>query len=119
LRRVWNSWKLLDSEAGWDIDSEAGWAMKCEAGPPSCSQDQPRRPDAPLRRGLTVGRTSTRPEVLLHSTTTGPCALSQDPSPARRDRVERIRLAIANGSYHVSAADLAQKLIDRMIRHHR
>lgn len=119
MRRVWNSWTLLDSEAAWAIDSEAGWATESEAGPPSCSQDRPRRPVAPLRRGITVGRTSTRPEVLLHSTTTGPHALSHDPSLARRERVERIRLAIANGSYHVSSADLAQKLIDRMIRHHR
>ena len=103
MRRVWNSWTLFDSEAD----------------PPSRSQDRPRRPDAPLRRGLTVGRTSTRPELLLHSITTGPYVLSRDHSLARRERVERIRLAVANGSYHVSSTDLAQKLIDRMIRHHR
>jgi anti-sigma28 factor (negative regulator of flagellin synthesis) len=44
---------------------------------------------------------------------------SPDPSRTRRERVERIRLSIANGSYHVSSADLAQKLIERMIRHPR
>lgn len=111
MKSVWNSWTVLDSEADWARDSEVR--------PPSCSQDQRHPPVAPLHRGLTVSRTSTRPEVLLHSITTGTDALSHDPSPARRKRVERIRLAIANGSYHVSSADLAQKLIDRMIRHHR
>lgn len=111
MKRVWNSWTLLDSEAG--------WALESEAGPSSCSKDRHRRPDAPLRRGLTVARTATRPESLQRSTTPGPYDLSPDPSRARRERVECIRVAIANGSYHVSSADLAQKLIDRMTRHHR
>ncbi len=36
-------------------------------------------------------------------------------SPARMEHLVRIRAAIAEGRYHVSAADLAQKLIDHMI----
>jgi flagellar biosynthesis anti-sigma factor FlgM len=36
-------------------------------------------------------------------------------SHARMERIAFIRTAIAEGRYHVSAADLAQKLIDHMI----
>jgi anti-sigma28 factor (negative regulator of flagellin synthesis) len=31
------------------------------------------------------------------------------------EHIDRIRTAIAEGRYHVSAADLAQKLIDHML----
>ncbi len=37
------------------------------------------------------------------------------PSYVRMDRVESIRAAIAQGCYHVPAADLAQNLIDHML----
>jgi anti-sigma28 factor (negative regulator of flagellin synthesis) len=40
---------------------------------------------------------------------------SQHPSGVRMDRVISIRAAIANGCYHVSSADLAQKLMDYML----
>ncbi|MGD0647339.1 MAG: flagellar biosynthesis anti-sigma factor FlgM [Acidobacteriaceae bacterium] len=36
-------------------------------------------------------------------------------SHARMARIDRIRIAIAEGRYHVSAADLAQKLIDHIV----
>ncbi len=36
-------------------------------------------------------------------------------SPLRTEHIARIRAAIAEGRYHVSAADLAQKLIDHML----
>ena len=39
-------------------------------------------------------------------------------SPARMEHLARIRAAIAEGRYHVSAADLAQKLIDHMVANH-
>jgi anti-sigma28 factor (negative regulator of flagellin synthesis) len=37
----------------------------------------------------------------------------------RLERVASIRAAIANGSYGISSADLAQKLIDQMMGHFR
>jgi flagellar biosynthesis anti-sigma factor FlgM len=36
-------------------------------------------------------------------------------SNVRMEQIARIRAAIAEGRYHVSAADLAQKLIDHMV----
>src|ERR1700734_497523 len=36
-------------------------------------------------------------------------------SHARMEHIARIRTALAEGRYHISAADLAQKLIDHMI----
>ncbi len=36
-------------------------------------------------------------------------------SPLRMEEIARIRTAIAEGHYHVSSADLAQKLIDHML----
>jgi anti-sigma28 factor (negative regulator of flagellin synthesis) len=36
-------------------------------------------------------------------------------SPARMEHLARIRAAIAEGRYHVSAADLAEKLIHHMV----
>jgi anti-sigma28 factor (negative regulator of flagellin synthesis) len=39
-----------------------------------------------------------------------------DLSDARMEKVIRIRKAIANGSYNVTSANLAQKLIDTMLR---
>ncbi len=38
---------------------------------------------------------------------------------ARMEHIARIRIAIAEGRYHVSAADLAQKLIDHMVANRR
>ena len=40
---------------------------------------------------------------------------SPDDSPLRMEHIARIRAAIAGGRYHVSAADLAQKLVDNML----
>jgi anti-sigma28 factor (negative regulator of flagellin synthesis) len=36
-------------------------------------------------------------------------------SAARMDKVATIRMAILNGCYHVSSADLAQKLMSNML----
>ncbi len=36
-------------------------------------------------------------------------------SAVRMEHIARIRTAIAEGRYHVSAADLAQKLVDHMV----
>ena len=36
-------------------------------------------------------------------------------SNARMDKVATLRMAILNGSYHVSSADLAQKLMSNML----
>jgi hypothetical protein len=44
---------------------------------------------------------------------------SDDRMHVRMERIAAIRAAIAQGSYHVSAADLAQKLIDHMLAHQR
>ena len=40
-------------------------------------------------------------------------------SDVRMERVVRVRAAIANGHYHVSSEDLAQKLISNMLVSHR
>ena len=40
---------------------------------------------------------------------------SSGASLARMEHIARIRTAIAEGRYHVSAADLAEKLIDYMV----
>ena len=40
-------------------------------------------------------------------------------SQARMEHIARIRTAIAEGRYHVSAADLAQKLIDHIVANRR
>ncbi len=111
MKRVWNSWTLIDSPDVWAVDSQSGCL--------SCSRDQPHLPAAPPRHRLTIFRTSTRPEGLLQSIATSPRDPSLDPSRARRERVERIRIAIADGSYHISSSDLAQKLIERIVRHPR
>jgi anti-sigma28 factor (negative regulator of flagellin synthesis) len=42
---------------------------------------------------------------------------SSEPSYIRMERVASLRAAIAQGDYHVSAADLAQKLMDHMLAH--
>lgn len=89
LRKVWNAPVRVDTQAGWE----------------GCCHDRPFRPGAPVRQGPKPSRTPIRPKEP-----------SPDRSLARRERVEHIRLAIANGSYHVSSADLAQKLIDRISR---
>jgi hypothetical protein len=44
---------------------------------------------------------------------------SDDRMDVRMERIAAIRAAIARDSYHVSAADLAQKLIDHMLAHQR
>jgi len=41
--------------------------------------------------------------------------LSSADSPARMEHIARLRTAIAEGRYHVSADDLAQKMIDHML----
>jgi flagellar biosynthesis anti-sigma factor FlgM len=45
-------------------------------------------------------------------------AASPAPTPARMERVAALRAAIAQGRYHVSAADLAQKIMDHMLALH-
>lgn len=44
---------------------------------------------------------------------------SDDRTHVRMERIAAIRNAIARGSYRVSAADLAQKIMDRMLAHQR
>jgi Anti-sigma-28 factor, FlgM len=68
--------------------------------------------------------TASSPKSVLSGFQRGATGLrraSPDPSYAQRDvrmeRVAAIRAAIAQGSYHVSAADLAQKLMDHMLAH--
>jgi flagellar biosynthesis anti-sigma factor FlgM len=54
-------------------------------------------------------------ELLHLRKATRPRKSSLHLSGVRMDRVSSIRAAIANGCYHVSSADLAQKLMDYML----
>jgi flagellar biosynthesis anti-sigma factor FlgM len=41
-------------------------------------------------------------------------ALDQSMDEARLNKIEKIKKALADGSYHVSAAEVARKIIDNM-----
>jgi anti-sigma28 factor (negative regulator of flagellin synthesis) len=36
--------------------------------------------------------------------------------PERRNKIEKLKQAVADGTYHVSAEDLARKLIEHMLQ---
>ena len=74
------------------------------------------------RIGVTVNSTASATagtgRLLQRSRTNFP-ERAMDLSDVRMERVVRIRTAIANGQYHVSSEDLAQKLISNMLGAHR
>jgi flagellar biosynthesis anti-sigma factor FlgM len=41
-------------------------------------------------------------------------ALDKSMDEARRSKIENIKKALADGTYHVSAADIARKILDHM-----
>jgi flagellar biosynthesis anti-sigma factor FlgM len=40
--------------------------------------------------------------------------LDKSTDEARREKIEKIKKALADGTYHVSAAEVARKIIDSM-----
>ncbi len=77
--------------------------------------------DSTARRNKTLclEATATRSSIDQLRSIRKRAAGAEDPSPAdspvRTELIARIRAAIAEGRYHVSAAHLAQKLIDNML----
>jgi len=100
LKNVWSSWTFFDHGGNWIWSKE----------------DTLRQRDGKTCRVVLTGRSKTGTKRLFQNRTTQSFEATMDLSDARMEKVIRIRKAIANGSYNVSSANLAQKLIDTMLR---
>ena len=95
LMNVWDSWNVSDVGriTVWDVDdsfSRQGGVKGLSVRSPSKAANGPQIPSARRSKSLdAVGRRS----------------------PLRLERIATIKSAIADGSYSVSAADLAEKLM--------
>jgi flagellar biosynthesis anti-sigma factor FlgM len=72
-----------------------------------------REPNSPASRGSSDPETPTRTariQALLDHIR----ALDQPMDEARSNKIENIRKALADGTYHVSAAEVARKILDNM-----
>jgi anti-sigma28 factor (negative regulator of flagellin synthesis) len=70
----------------------------------------------PLRIDPTPAMSSTEQIRSIRRRAAGAPSHSPPDSRLRMEHVARLRTAIANGSYHVSAEDLAQKMIDTLLK---
>jgi flagellar biosynthesis anti-sigma factor FlgM len=72
-----------------------------------------RGPDSPASRSSSVPEEPTlaaKVQALLDHIRT----LDKSVAGARTEKIENIKKALADGTYHVSAAEVARKIIDQM-----
>jgi flagellar biosynthesis anti-sigma factor FlgM len=72
-----------------------------------------REPDCPASRASSSPEDPTLPariQALLDHIR----GLDQSMDEARRSKIENIKKALADGTYHVSAAEVARKILDTM-----
>jgi flagellar biosynthesis anti-sigma factor FlgM len=105
LEKVWSSWTVTV------FDSGGHWVWGKE-------DTLRQRYGATCRIGVIGNSTAaatTSACRLLQRSTSNASKHAMDLSDVRMERVARIRAAIANGHYHVSSEDLAEKLIGVML----
>jgi Anti-sigma-28 factor, FlgM len=112
LNKARKSWELFDATESLEKPRPAQVRL-CKVNPckvkMSCfafTADSPAAGRRAFRRGA-IGFQKSSPHP------------SDGRMDVRKERIAAIRAAIAQGSYHVPAADLAQKLIDHMLAHQR
>jgi flagellar biosynthesis anti-sigma factor FlgM len=70
----------------------------------------PDRPASPAPSGPEESNPTAKIQALLDQIR----ALDKSTDEARREKIEKIKKALADGTYHVSAAEVARKIIDSM-----
>jgi anti-sigma28 factor (negative regulator of flagellin synthesis) len=99
LKKVWSSCAVFDSDGHWIWGEE----------------DLLRQRYGKTCRVRIINSATAGAGRSLRSGTASSLEHAMDLSDVRMERVARIRTAIANGCYHVSSEDLAQKLIGAML----
>lgn len=99
LKSVWDSWTLFDVVGDWVWGEEAPSPHRYGTSCRVCVTDS-----SMAAAGQMFERRSRTKSLECVTTLFG----------IRMERVARIRAAIANGSYTVSSADVAQKLMSNM-----
>jgi flagellar biosynthesis anti-sigma factor FlgM len=74
-----------------------------------------RRPDSPASRASSgPGPEEPTPTARILALLDHIRSLDESMDEARKSKIENIKKALADGTYHVSAAEVARKIIDNM-----
>ncbi len=108
MRRTWNSWTYYGPDQA---------SARTEPGPTGEESQKDDEPRPSRSRGAACAQAA--PQGAFEQSMANALERAMDLSDVRKERVSRVKRAIAAGNYQVSARELAEKLVRNMLGEYR